>query len=97
MRLLRRNSVVATYASDAEPEPALPFWPLVMLDAKVRFVLDYAMAREAHDEAIAATNALIAAGRLRHNIGTVLPLDRIGKAHELVETGRGGGKVVVEL
>lgn len=97
MRLLRNNGVVATYASDAEPEPILPFWPLVMLDAAVRFVLVYAMTKAAHDEAIAATNQAVAAGRLRHNIGACIPLERIADAHELVETGAGGGKVIVLL
>jgi NADPH2:quinone reductase len=47
LRMLKPNGVVATYASDLEPEPALPFWPLVMLDATVRFVLVYAMTWEA--------------------------------------------------
>jgi len=95
--LLNPNGVIATYASDAEPEPALPFWPLVRLDATVRFVLVYAMSRQAHEEAIAAIGSALADGRLMHNIGRRLPLERIADAHELVETGHGGGKIVIEL
>jgi len=97
LKMLRPNGVIATFSSDAEPEPVLPFWPLVLLDATVRFVLVYAMTAEAHDEAIAATNAAIRDGLLKHNVGTVLPLERIAGAHELVESGRSGGKVVVRI
>ena len=97
LELLNPNGVIATYASDVEPEPILPFWPLVRLDATVRFVLVYAMTRQAHEEAIAALGAALAGGTLKHNVGQMLPLDRIAEAHELVETGRGGGKVVIEL
>ena len=97
LKLLKPNGVIATYASDAEPEPVLPFWPLVMLDATIRFVLVYAMTPEAHDEAIAAIGEGLRGGWLKHNIGTRLPLDEIPEAHELVETGRGGGKVILDI
>jgi NADPH2:quinone reductase len=97
LKLLAPNGTIATYASDAVQEPALPFWPLVALDATIQFVLVYVMSASAHEDAIAATNAAISDGRLIHNIGTVLPLDRIAEAHELVETGRGGGKVVLTI
>ena len=63
LRLLNPNGVIATYASDAEPEPTLPFWPLVRLDATVRFVLVYAMSREAHEAAIDAIGAALAGGQ----------------------------------
>lgn len=96
LRVLKPRGVIATYASDAEPEPALPFWPLVMLDATVRFVLVYVMDRQAHEEAVIATLAGLEQGWLKHNIAARLPLDRIAEAHELVERGA-GGKVVVEI
>ncbi|MDP1572202.1 MAG: NADPH:quinone reductase [Vicinamibacterales bacterium] len=96
VRMLNRNGVIATYSSDAEPAPTIPFWPLVMLDATVRFVLVYAMTAAAHAEAIEATNQAAREGWLQHHVGATLPLDRIADAHELVESGRAGGKVVVE-
>lgn len=97
LRMLKPNGVIATYSSDAEPEPVLPFWPLVVLDATVRFVLVYVMDAEAHRAAVEAVNDAIAEGWLKHNVGAVLPLDRIAEAHELVERGAGGGKVVLTL
>ena len=96
LRVLAPNGVIATYSSDAEPEPKLPYWSLVLLDATVRFVLVYAMTREAHDAAAVAITEALEQGWLRHNIGARLPLERIAEAHELVEAG-GAGKVVIEL
>jgi NADPH2:quinone reductase len=97
LRMLKPNGAIAAYASDAVPEPALPFWPLVFLDATIRFVLVYAMTREAHEEAIAYVNRAASEGWLKHNIGAVLPLDRIAEAHGLVERGPARGKIVVEI
>jgi NADPH2:quinone reductase len=41
--------------------------------------------------------ALLAAGRLQHNIAQRLPLSRIAEAHELVESGRSTGNVVLDV
>lgn len=97
LKLLAPNGVIATYASDAEPEPTLPFWPLVMLDATVRFVLVYAMDAVAHREAIEATLAGLDEGWLVHNVAEELPLEQIARAHQLVENGGAGGKVILTL
>lgn len=97
LKLLKPRGTIATYSSDAEPEPVLPFWPLVMLDATVRFVLVYAMDRAAHDAAVETTFAGLRDGWLKHNIAATLPLERIAEAHRLVEAGGAGGKVVVQV
>ncbi len=97
LKVLKANGVIAAYASDAEPTPALPFWPLVLLDATVRFVLVYAMTREAHEEAARAISDALDVGWLKHNVARVLPLARIAEAHALVESGTAGGKVVLEI
>lgn len=96
LKVLRTNGTIAAYSSDVEPEPKVPFWSLVALDATVRCVLVYAMTRAAHLDAVSFITAALEERWLRHNVGTVLPLDRIAEAHELVEQGRGGGKVVLE-
>ena len=97
LRLLKPRGTIATYASDTEPEPVLPFWPLVMLDAAVRFVLVYVTDRAAHNEAVELTLAGLKDGWLRHNIAATFPLDQIAEAHRLVESGGAGGKVVVQV
>lgn len=97
LELLAPSGTIAAYSSDAAPEPTVPFWQLLTLNAAVRFVMVYAMGLNAHREAISATSDAINAGRLVHNVGTILPLDSIAKAHELVERGEGGGKVIVQV
>ncbi len=95
MQILAPCGGIATYASDAEPEPVLPFWPLVILDATIRFVLVYVMDRAAHEAAAQAIGDALASGRLSHDIGARYPLDRIAEAHEALESGTLIGKVIV--
>jgi NADPH2:quinone reductase len=40
---------------------------------------------------------LLVAGRLTHNIGARLPLERIAEAHELIERGRVVGNVILQV
>lgn len=95
MKLLKPNGVIATYASDSKPEPTIPFWPLVFLDATIRFVLVYKMSREAHESAIQATTTGLRDGWLKTTIALRFPLERIAAAHEASESGKSVGKVVV--
>jgi NADPH:quinone reductase-like Zn-dependent oxidoreductase len=44
-----------------------------------------------------AMAVLAEAGRLRPHVQHVLPLEQIGRAHELVETNRTQGKVVISM
>ena len=95
LQVLAPRGVVATYSSDAEPRPVLPYWPLVMLDATIRFVLVYVMDRAAHDAAAQMIGEALAAGRLSAEIGGTYPLERVAEAHEAVEGGAMVGKIVV--
>lgn len=95
MSVLAPRGVVATYASDALPEPTLPFWPLVMLDATIRFVLVYVMDKAAHVAAAGAINDALAQGKLTHMIAARYPLADIAEAHAALETGGVAGKIVV--
>jgi NADPH:quinone reductase-like Zn-dependent oxidoreductase len=42
-------------------------------------------------------NRLIAAGKLKTHVATVLPLAEIHKAHQLSESGRTRGKIILHL
>ena len=97
LKVLKVGGAIATYASDAIPAPELPVWPLIGLDATLRFVLVYLMDEAAHQAGIAATNAALAAGRLKHQIGARFDLERIADAHEAVESGKVVGKVVIAV
>lgn len=95
MALLAPRGVVATYSSDAVPEPILPFWPLVVLDATIRFVLVYVMDEAAHAAAASAISEELATGRLTHAIGARYPLSDIAAAHQALEDGKTIGKIIV--
>lgn len=97
MCMLRPNSVIAAYSSDMQPEPVLPFWSLLSLDATVRFVLVYVMTDEAKRAAIEYITLAAEAGWLQHNVGATLPLESIAEAHRLVESGGARGKVILDL
>jgi NADPH:quinone reductase-like Zn-dependent oxidoreductase len=79
--------VVATLGSDAEAQAAAEA-------AGVRLV-DFLVEPDA--QGLEALAALVEAGQLRPSIDTVLPLEHAAKAHEIGETGRTQGKIVLDL
>jgi NADPH2:quinone reductase len=97
LAVLASNGVVAAYASDAQPEPALRFYPFVMKNATIRTVLVYEVPQAARDSAARDINALIEIGRLKHQIGLTLPLAHIAEAHEVMEASRTVGKILLNV
>jgi len=97
LAVLRPGGVIATYASDAEPEPKIPFWQLLFKDLTVRFVLVYAMPAHAHAEAAAFITEALERGRLKHQIHRVFALDEVVAAHEATESMANVGKVLVRI
>jgi len=95
LAVLRPSGVIATYSSDAAPEPKLPFWQLLFKDVTVRFVLVYAMPAQAHAEAAAFITDALERGVLKHQIQRVFTLDEIVAAHEATETMANVGKILV--
>lgn len=86
--VLRVNGFLATYASDAVPEPTLPFYPLLLKGITLRFCLVYVLPARALQAAIEAITACLEAGVLHHRIGGSFTLDQIADAHRAVESGR---------
>ncbi|MEO6986562.1 MAG: NADPH:quinone reductase [Paralcaligenes sp.] len=97
LKVLKTNGVIASYASDQIPVPAMPFWQLVRLNATVRYVLVYAMSREAHAKAIAAVTDALSNQQLKHNIAARFEIDKIIDAHEALESGKTIGKIVITM
>ncbi|UHL65628.1 NADPH:quinone reductase [Paralcaligenes sp. KSB-10] len=97
LKVLKTNGSIASYASDQTPVPALPFWQLIRLNATVRYVLVYAMSREAHAKAIAAVTDALAKRTLKHHIAARFALDRIIDAHEALESGQTVGKIIIAM
>jgi len=97
LTVLRPSGVIATYASDAQPEPKIPFWPLLAKDLTVRFVLVYAMPEQAHADAAASITDALKRGALKHQIHRVFELDEIVAAHEATEAMTNVGKVLLRI
>ncbi|MEO6566940.1 MAG: NADPH:quinone reductase [Casimicrobiaceae bacterium] len=95
--LLARNGVIAAYASDRNPAPAVPFLPLLMKDATIRFVLVYEMPEVAKAAAIRDITSALAVNALRHQVAATLPFASIAQAHAAVEAGRSVGKILVAV
>ncbi len=97
VQVLKTNGVIATYSSDADPTPTIPFGQFLGKDLTVRFVLVYVMGEQAHQDAIKDITTALEAGLLHPVAVQRFSLDEIAAAHEAVETGHTAGKVLIDL
>lgn len=93
--LAPRGTVVVYGIGGAEAPLPAPF--CLFSSATVKFFLVYELTAAERARAVAGVHGLMAAGRLRHAVGRVLPLDRIADAHEAVEQGAVIGNVVLAI
>jgi NADPH2:quinone reductase len=96
-RVLKPNGVIASYASDAERQPRLPYAALAAKNATLHCVQVYVMSRAAHQAAINDITTCLHASLLRHPTRQRFALEDIVAAHEAVESGQIIGKVLVEI
>jgi NADPH2:quinone reductase len=94
--LIVDNGVIAAYASGAEMEPRLPFYPLMFKAVTLRLVLVYLLPEAARRQAIDDLTRALREDALQHTIAARYPLDRVAEAHAAVEAGDKIGTVVVE-
>ncbi|GAB4474586.1 MAG: NADPH:quinone reductase [Burkholderiaceae bacterium] len=87
---------IVVYGS-SKPEIAVPFFPAIVKNVRVRFFIVYNLAPVDRTAAIAQLTRWLERGSLQHNIAARLPLAAIAEAHELVESGRAAGNVVLEI
>jgi len=97
VQVLKTNGVIATYSSDADPTPTVPFGQFLSKDITVRFVLVYVMGEQAHQEAIRDITTALEAGLLHPVAVQRFSLNEVAAAHEAVETGHTAGKVLIDL
>ena len=94
---LRTSGTIATYGSVAVPEPELPFFQLMYMDANVRFIIVYAMPEAAKQRAIDDIHSALMNDSLQHRIAAAMPLDDIAAANELIEQGTVRGAAILEI
>ena len=97
LAVLKQSSVIATYGSDAEREPRIPFGTLLSNDITVRFILVYLLKGQLRRQGIDDVNTSLAAGKLKPLVAQHYPLEQIKAAHKAVESGQIVGNVVVDV
>jgi NADPH2:quinone reductase len=95
LRAVRIGGTIASYASQAVPEPTLPFYQLIYRSIVIRHVLVFELADELKRQGIEDFTQWMVEGRLTHDIGQRFPLSETVRAHQAVEGGA-VGKVLVE-
>lgn len=96
LAVLRPGGDLVVYGS-GRGEFSLPFFPLIAKNLNLRFFIVYHLSDDDRAQAEATLERLLLSGRVQHPIAQRLPLSQIVQAHELVESGRVVGNVVVEL
>ena len=94
--LLAPGGSIAAYAS-GDPEPRIPFWPLVFKNARLFFLGSDDFPAEAKTAAARGLNQALEAGWPGFEIGARFPLESVAGAHEAIERRRAAGRVVVTL
>lgn len=94
--LIAPEGTIVVYGSGA-PEIAVPFVPAILKNVRVSFFIVYHLNASGRAAAIAQLTQWLEAGALQHNIALRLPLEHIAQAHEVVESGRVIGNVVLQL
>src|SRR5215217_192373 len=92
------HGVIASYSSEAAAEPKLPYWPLRFKDTTIRLIGSDDLPGEANRQAVADITTCLETGVLRPpRVAQRLPLVRIAEAHEAVEGGQSGGRLILDL
>jgi NADPH2:quinone reductase len=96
-KLVRANGVIATYGSDAVPEPVLPFYSLMYAAITIRPFAIFVLPRAVQDRAFADVNRCLEDGALRHHVGARFAFDDMAAAHDAVETDAVFGTALVTV
>src|SRR5262245_34450193 len=94
--ILAPNGVVAIYGSSA-PETLIPFQFLLQNSIALKFFLVYLMPPELRARATTDITRMLERGELTHNVAQTFDLPDIAAAHELVESGKAVGNIVVRV
>ncbi|HAD87009.1 MAG TPA: hypothetical protein DCG48_06565 [Rhodospirillaceae bacterium] len=85
--ILKPNGTVATYASDAVPEPTFPFNQWMANNVNIRMFTIYELGAERQDEVLQAVSPLLNDDNLVHRVGERFAFEDVVKSHEAVEQG----------
>jgi NADPH2:quinone reductase len=95
--IIRDGGIVAAYASDADHDPRIPFYGYMTKNVTLHLVLVYKMSAAAHRQAAVEITRCLEARGLRHTISRRFSLADLAQAHEAMEAGGVGGKIIVTI
>ena len=94
--VVRNGAALAAYASPND-RPELPFWPLLFNNVVIRLLGSDDFPQPAKDAAARDLTDAAAQSALSIKVAEIVPLERIAAAHELIESGKAPGRVLVAL
>ena len=95
-KVLAQGASITAYAT-SNPNPAIPFWPLLFQNVRIFLIGSDDFPRDAKHAAATAINAALESGWPGPRIARRFPLDDIALAHEAVESGKERGRIVVTV
>jgi len=95
-QVIKTGGVIAAYASQAVPEPTLPFYTLMYKSVVIRHVLTFRVPEDFERHEVEQISHWLQQGALSHHLGPRFPLSETAAAHETVESGV-VGKVFIEV
>lgn len=96
-RCVAVNGAISVYGTDSGHKPEVPVWRLMNGSVSVHFELLYNLPYAAHRHAADDLNRWLTEGVYVPRIGRRFAADEVAAAHDVVETGQGGGNVVVDI
>jgi NADPH2:quinone reductase len=95
LRAVRLGGTIATYASQAVPEPKLPFYDMMYRNLVVRMLVVFQLPESLQTQGAVKISDWLAKNKLTHEIGERFPLSETVKSHQAVERGAHGKVLVV--
>jgi NADPH2:quinone reductase len=97
IKAVKLNGTIASYASMGNPEPKIPFYTMMRRGIAIDLVFVYMMKLEERARAAADLGVLLKENRLKHNVAKHFKLDDLAAAHELQETNKIVGNIVIDV
>jgi NADPH2:quinone reductase len=95
--VIANNGTIVAYGSDAGATPQIPFYVFMQKDVLLRMAILYVVPKPLRDRAAADLISLLENDELQHQIAAHFPLERIAEAHEMQESGRTIGKILIDV
>lgn len=95
--LMSERGTIVAYGSNKTQQPALPFYTLMFKGVRLELLLVYLLTPQERHAAAKQINEMVSRGALDVPISATLPLEACAQAHEVVETGKRAGAVVLNI